>query len=185
MPSWGSTPLRALFREIHRALPEKGSLAKKHETARPVRNEQIRSVEREVIFRTPHDQLGQERHRPEGLIRPELSTSRRLRPAVADFAATTQPSSRSRSASGLAPQAKVFAYSVVSDRNPVGSDGGEAAGEEGRGTFVVGIPSDRSVCTKQVLVEVEAVGGFTPAGKPPPQLLGRSGIRSYGLVSCA
>ena len=85
----------------------------------------------------------------------------------------------------MAPQAKVFAYSVVSDRNPVGSDVGEAAGEEGRGTFVVGIPSDRSVCTKKVLVEVEAVGGFTPAGKPPPKLLGRSGIRSYGLVSCA
>ena len=85
----------------------------------------------------------------------------------------------------MAPQAKVFAYSVVSDRNPVGSGGGEAAGEEGRGTFVVGIPSDRSVCTKKVLVEVEAVGGFTPAGKPPPQLLGRSGIRSYGLVYCA
>ena len=101
MPFWGSTPLRALFREIHIALPEKGTLAKKHETARPVRNEQIRSVEREVIFRTPHDQLGQERHRPEGRNRPELSTSRRLRPAVADFAATTQPSSRSRSASGL------------------------------------------------------------------------------------
>ena len=182
MPFWGSTPLRALFREIHIGFSEKGTLAKNHETARPVRNEEVRSARSDVIFRTPHDELGQERHRPEGLIRPELSTSRRLRPAVADFAATTQPSSRSRSASGLAPQAKVFAYSVVSDRNPVGSDGGEAAGEEGRGTFVVGIPSDRSVCTKQVLVEVEAVGGFTPAGKPPPQLLGRSGIRSYGLV---
>ena len=185
MPFWGSTPLRALFREIHIHFFALKGFPQNHETARPVRNEEVRSVEVEVIFRTPHDELGQERHRPEGPIRPELSTSRRLRPAVADFAATTQPSSRSRSASGLAPQAKVFAYSVVSDRNPVGSDGGEAAGEEGRGTFVVGIPSDRSVCTKQVLVEVEAVGGFTPAGKPPPQLLGRSGIRSYGLVSCA
>ena len=104
-----------------------------------------------------------------------------MRPAVADFAATTQPSSRSRSAFVLAPQAKVFASSVVSDRNPVGSVGGEAAGEEGRGTFVVGIPSDRSVCTKEVMVEVEAVGGFTPAGKPPLQLLCRSGSAHNGL----
>ena len=111
-----------------------------------------------------------------------------MRPAVADFAATTQPSSRSRSAFVLAPQAKVFAYSVVCDRNPVGYVGGEAAGEEVRGTFVVGIPSDRSLCIKQVFIEGEAVGGFTPAGKPPPQLLCRSGIRrirSYGLLCCA
>ena len=56
---------------------------------------------------------------------------------------------------------------------------------EVRASFVVGIPSDRSVCIKQVLIEGEAVGGFTPAGKPPPQLLCRSGIRSYGLVCCA
>ena len=56
---------------------------------------------------------------------------------------------------------------------------------EVRASFVVGIPSDRSVCIKQVLIEGEAVGGFTLAGKPPPQLLCRSGIRSYGLVCCA
>ena len=86
---------------------------------------------------------------------------------------------------GFAPQAKVFAPSVARDRNPVGCVGGKAKGEEVRGTFVVGIPSDRSVCIKQVLIEGEAVGGFTPAGKPPPQLLCRSGIRSYGLVCCA
>ena len=85
----------------------------------------------------------------------------------------------------MAPQANLFASSVVRDRNPVGSVGGGAAGEIGRGTFVVGTLSDRSVCTKQVLVEVEAVGGFTTAGKPPPQLLGHSGIRSNGLLSCA
>ena len=97
-----------------------------------------------------------------------------MRPAVADFAATTQPSSRSRSAFVFAPQAKVVASSVARDQNPVGCVGGEAAGEEGRGTFVVGIPSDRSVCIKQVLGEVGAVGGFTSAGKPPPELLCRS-----------
>ena len=86
---------------------------------------------------------------------------------------------------GVAPQAKVFASSVTRDRNLVGSVGRDAAAEEVRGTFVVGIPSDRSVCTNQVLVEVDAVGGFTSAGKPPPELLCRSGIRSYGLVCCA
>ena len=32
---------------------------------------------------------------------------------------------------------------------------------EVRASFVVGIPSDRSVCIKQVLIEGEAVGGFT------------------------
>ena len=138
-----------------------------------------------MIFRTPQHQLGQGRHRPEGPIRCERNTSppracRRGRPR-SDHPAE-QPIAEHL---GIAPQAKVFAYSVVCDRNPVGYVSGEAAGEEVRGTFVVGILSDRSVCIKQVLVEVEAVEGFTPAGKPPPQLLGRSGIRSYGLVCCA
>ena len=185
MPFWGSTPLRALFREIHIALAEKGTLAKKHETARPVRNEEVRSAEGDVIFRTPHDQLGQERHRPEGPIRPELSTSPSRAicrgPSRSDHPAEQPIAERL----GFAPQAKVFASSVARDRNPVGSVGGKARGEEVRGTFVVGIPSDRSVCIKQGLIEGEAVGGFTPAGKLPPQLLFRSGIRSCGLVCCA
>ena len=138
-----------------------------------------------MIFRTPQHQLGQGRHRPEGPIRCERNTSppracRRGRPR-SDHPAEQPIAERL----GFAPQAKVFASSVARDRNAVGSVGGKAGGEEVRGTFVVGIPSDRSACIKQVLVEVEAVGGFTSAGKPPPELLCRSGIRSYGLVSCA
>ena len=59
VPFWGSTPLRALFREIHlHFFALKGLFPKNDETARPVRNEEVRSVERDVIFRTPHDQLG-------------------------------------------------------------------------------------------------------------------------------
>ena len=130
-------------------------------------------------------QLGQERHRPEGLNRPERNTSppracRRGRPR-SDHPAEQPIAERL----GFAPQAKVFASSVARDRNPVGCVGGKAKGEEVRGTFVVGIPSDRSLCIKQVLIERGAVGGFTPAGKPPLELLFRSGIRSYCLVCCA
>ena len=138
-----------------------------------------------MIFRTPQHQLGQGRHRSEGPIRPERNGSPSCASRCGRLRSDHPAEQPIAERLGFAPQAKVFASSVALDRNPVGSVGGKAAGEEVRGTFVVGIPSDRSVCIKQVLVEVEAVGGFTPAGKPPPQLLGRSGIRSYGLVSCA
>ena len=153
--------------------------------SRPVDYEGLRSATSGVVFRTPQHQLGQGRHRPEGPIRCERNTSppracRRGRPR-SDHPAEQPIAERL----GFAPQAKVFASSVARDRNPVGSVGREAAGEEVCGTFVVGIPSGRSACIKQVLVEVEAVGGFTSAGKPPPELLCRSGIRSYGLVCCA
>ena len=124
-----------------------------------------------MIFRTP--QLGQERHRPEGPTRPELSTSPSRASRCGRLRSDHPAEQRIAERLGFAPQAKVFASSVARDQNPVGSVGGEAAGEEGRGTFVVGIPSDRSVCIKQVLDEVGAVGGFTSAGKPPPELLCR------------
>ena len=37
------------------------------------------------------------------------------------------------------------------------------------------------MCTKQALVKLEAVGGFTSAGEPPSQLLCRSGCAHLGL----
>ena len=182
MPFWGSTPLRSLFREIHIGLFVIKGFPKNHETAWPVRNEGVRSARSDVIFRTPHDQLGQERHRPEGRIRPELSTSPSRASRCGRLRSDHPAEQPIAKRLGFAPQAKIFASSVARDRIPVGSVGGEAAGEEGRGTFVVGIPSDRSVCIKEVLVEVEAVGGFTPAGKPPLQLLCHSG--SAHMVLC-
>ena len=162
LPFGGSTPLGALFREIHLALPEKGTLAKKHEAASPVGHEGLRSAEREVIFRTPQHQLGQGRHRPEGRNRPERNGSPSRASRCGRLRSDHPAEQRIAERLVFAPQAKVVASSVARDQNQVGCVGGEAAGEEGRGTFVVGIPSDRSVCIKQVLVEVEAVGDLHP-----------------------
>ena len=160
-------------------------MAKKHETARPVRNEEVRSVEREVIFRTPHDQLGQERHRPEGPIRPERNT--RPVACVLPWPISQRPPSRAadRGAPWFAPQAKEISSFVVHDRNAVRPVRREAVAEGGGGISVVDCPSDRLVSTKEVTSDVRTTVVFTSAGKPPPQLALSLRIRSYGLVSCA
>ena len=160
-------------------------MAKKHETARPVRNEEVRSAEGDVIFRTPHDQLGQERHRPEGPIRPELSTSP-WRASCSGPPRSDHPAEQPQG--GLpwfAPQAKEISSFVVHDRNAVRPVRREAVAEGGGGISVVDCPSGRLASTKKVTSDVTTMVVFTSAGKPPPQLALSLRIRSYGLVSCA